>query len=594
MKKRRIFILLILLTIILLIASKDNDQVIKKVEVATQTEIKEQICIIANSKLKSSRVDEFFQYLLLEGDKKSVNAYYVDSYEDIDKNLEVLNNIRNVDQVIFIGIPTKTEHDSEKENWLKFVELDKFRELGKADTKWYYVATIDSIDFADWVNMNCNQWDKYNRISGDYPWYCFTHDGRFDSINDLGIKENRVSPTLLAGYGLGVYLQYKIYGNHCTNNTYLEVVSKMEDANDTMEKRSKDIEEVRRLITGEKTIIEDTNMVNVINATEAESASKKGEFSEKHFDVFDTMYAGEEGIWKLHKQENGNPIIFTGGFGDRSVSDPEMMFFEGTWEEDHWKENIYREPMNLSKVILNDYTMKKDFSGNWYGSGEDEEDEKFYLCTFDQNRKFIKKICISDILNAVCYEFDLVNKNQIIVPTHSYYGHIMNEDTDLQYRYSYIDGISLIDIDTEQITKRYDVGFPLYQIKVSDGKIIGIDYTEEWLIIINQESGEVEKSIFLGNLEFVKEETDERTWGGTKYFYDMVGDTVYFLKKSGIFALDIKDGKCNKIIDGKNLDFFSQSDMYATDFLVKNNKEMYILAVHVDEECATDFYQYIK
>ncbi|WP_455718563.1 YncE family protein [Anaerosporobacter sp.] len=546
--------------------------------------------------MKSSRVDEFFQYLSQDVDKKSIEAYYVNTYEDINENQEVINSIRNADQVVILGIPTKTEHNSEKDNWLKFVELDELRALAKTETKWYYAAVLDSIDSTDWENMNVNKLEKYSTISGGYSWYCMTHNGRFDAANDLGVEGESVNPTLLAGYGLGVYLQYKLYGNHCTNYTYSEIVSKMEDTNVAMEDRSKDIEEVRRLITGEKTIIEDTNMINVINATEDESDSQKGEFPEKHYSVFDVMCAGEDGIWSLEKAENGDPIVYTCGNVDNLMEDPFMRFFERTWEEDHWEKNNYKETMDMSKVVTmyNNYCTKKDLSGNWYASAEDVEDEKIYLCTFDLNRKFIKKICLSDILGTLCYDFDLLDKNQIIVPTYSYYGQTMDENKDPQYKYIYIDGISLIDIDTEKITRRYDVGFPLHQIKVSDGKIFGLDYTNEWLIIVNQESGEVEKSIFIGDLGFVKEETDERMWSDRKNLYDISEDKVYFLKKSGIYVININDGKCSKILEGGKLDFFNKPEMYATDFLVKNNNEMYILAVNVDEECATDFYQYSK
>lgn len=593
MRKQRLFKLLVLLMMILLCSCKGSKQLIEDSEVVKQDEEKEQICIIINSILESSRVDEFFQYLSLEVDKKSIDAYYVNTYKDISENREAINSIRNADQVIIVGIPTKTEHNYNPDNWLKFVELDEFRALGKTDTKWYYVATLDSIDSTDWYNMNINKWDIYNTISGEYPWYCLTHNGRFDSINDLGVAGESINPTLLAGYGLGVYLQYKLYGNHCTNHTYSDIVSKMEVVDNKMESRIEDIEEARKLITGDKTIIEDTNVINVIYATEEEATSPKGEFTENHFEVFDDMYAGEGGIWLLEKEEDGNPIVYTSGNGE-STEGKYMGFYERTWKEDHWEKKNYREKMDMSKVVSFDtnYGTKKDLFGNWYASAEDEQDEKLYLCTFDQNRKFIKKISLSDIVDDLCYNFDVVDKNQIIVPTYSYYGWIMNQDKDLEYQYTYIDGIKLIDLETEQVTKKYDVGFPLHQIKVSDGKIFGLDYTDEWLIIINLQSGEVEKSIFIGNLEFVKEETEERTWGDTKFYYDIYGDTVYFLKKSGIYAINIKDGKCSRIIEGENLEYFSQPNMYSTDFLVTNDKEIYILAVHIDEECATDFYQY--
>lgn len=594
MKKQRIVILLVLLMMILLCSCKRSEKLIEDSEVVKQEEEKEQICIIINSILQSSRVDEFFRCLSLEADKKSIEAYYVSTYQEIEENSEAIKTIGNADQVIVIGIPSKTEHNSEKENWLQFVELDTLRAHGKTDTKWYYVATLDSIDSTDWYNMNINKRETYNTISGEYPWYCLSHNGGFDSINDLRIEGENINPTLLAGYGLGVYLQYKIYGNHCTNNTYSELVSKMKVIDDKMENRSKEIEEARKLITGEKTIIEDTIMVNAINATDDESTSPKSEFTENHFDVYDIMSAGEDGIWLLEKEENGNPIVYTSGNGE-STEGKYIAFFERTWDKDHWEKKNYRERMDMSKVVsfYTNYSTKKDFYGNWYASAEDEQDEKLYLCTFNQNRKFIKKVCLSDILDTVCYDFDVADKNQIIVPTYSYYGQIMNEDKDLQYHYSYIDKIALVDLETEQIIRKYDVGFPLHQIKVSDGKIFGLDYTDEWLVIINQESGEVEKSIFIGNLDFVKEETEERTWGNTKFYYDIYGDTVYFLKKSVIYTININDGKCRRIIEGENLNFFSQPNMYATDFLVRDNREMYILAVHVDEECATDFYQYI-
>lgn len=605
MKKQRAVILLVLLMIIFVSGCKKNEQPLDDSEVINQDVIdqelikqeekKEQICLIINSTLKSSRVDEFFLHLSLEEDKMSVNVYYVDTYQDIDDNAEAIEDISNANQVIVIGIPSKTEHNHNRENWLKFVELDKFKALGKADAKWYYVAALDSIDSTDWSNLIVNYGQTYNTVSGEYPWYCFTHNGRFDSIIDLGIKGESIKPTWLAGYGLGVYLQYKVYGNHCTNQTYSDIITEMEVSDDTMENRSNDIEEARKLITGEITIIDDTNMINVIDATEEKLSSQNAEFIEKHYDVFDTMYVGEEGIWGLEKDENGNPIISTGANGDYTKSDTEMMFFEGTWEEDHWEEKTYRDAMDLSKVVFTylDYNMKKDLLGNWYASAVDKEDEKLYLCAFDQNRNFIKKICLSDTVSTyVSDDFYVVNKNQIIIPTYSYYGWIMNQDKDLEYNNRYIDGITLIDLETEQIIRKYDVGFPIHDIKVSDGKILGLDYTNEWLVIINQESGEVEKSIFIGNLGFVKEETDERTWSDIRNFYDIYEDTVYFMKKSGIYTININDGKCSRILEGGNLEFFRNPDMYATDFLVKDNREMYILAVYIDEECATDFYQY--
>ena len=550
---------------------------------AWQNDAKPSVVFILSNSMKDARLAEFYD--LLQPEEKDINMsiFYTDDLNTLTDNSTVISKLSSAEEVFIVGVPMKTDRDSMNEDWLKYPALDQLKK-NSTTAKWYYVYTLSSTSSFDWRNLSCNH-TEINLISSTYPWLTMYSNNLFDKYKDLGLNSWAVKPTTVAGYGLAVYMQYVLNGNTCAGLSYSMLLEKMNIAAPVSTVDEK-CETARKMITKELSPNNSLLNVKTIDVQKME-ASAEVTYKEDHYRVFDDMYIIDSGIYKLNQESDGNPICFDGGYGGSIM--------ERVWHENRWIHNTYS--IHQSKAA-SDYTegdaitIEKDSSGNFY-VGKTIND-RYYIYKYNAKHKLEKTICINNLTRSSCNKFYLLKKDQVLVqttlPADQY-------SADTGYTYNGLkcyDNLFLVNMNNGKIIRKYDTGLNYGNIEIKNQKIYMVNSKAEKLLIINGTTGNVEKIINIKDFSIINEKNSYSEELGTdrSYYYSVYKNHIYFQKKSGVYKLSTDDGSWSKIISGKQFQFFKIQDMRATDFVVKNDKEMYILAVFFDEECSTDFYKY--
>ena len=71
-------------------------------------------------------------------------------------------------------------------------------------------------------------------------------------------------------------------------------------------------------------------------------------------------------------------------------------------------------------------------------------------------------------------------------------------------------------------------------------------------------------------------------------YYD---NCLYLLKKSGLYRLNISDGSLSELLSKNDYTYFSNENVIAEYFVIKDEKEFYVIG-YSGGETASEFYQY--
>ncbi len=357
----------------------------------------------------------------------------------------------------------------------------------------------------------------------------------------------------------------------------------------------------------------------VLHLTEVKRPDKINLYKQKSYNVFDVFYNSNytRGIFTMGQTTAGNPISYDAAKlsvsktkGDKvyswirgswklqtSYPKDEYALRVLTWSDGKWNKKVYRytdstkatNPLKSSEPL----EIKRDFAGNWYLLIRNND--KNYIYQLDEHLRVKYKVCVSDLIDSQLSNFYILTNGKVLIETYDSADTTTNEASWNEAARLY-KNLQLIDLKSGKITKEYDTGYnPSGYVKV-DGKFIYMrDKSKENIVIIDSGSGKIVKIIDLSEYDDLIKPFDYSEELGTQYDYDYTisGKYLYLLKKTGVYRIDLGNGKFRKLMDNSYKPFGIQ-DMRFLDFKVKNADTFYILAVNFDSECATHFYTYTK
>ncbi|SHO54238.1 YncE family protein [Anaerocolumna xylanovorans] len=552
---------------------------------------------ILSNDLSNTEVAAFYQDLNSPNEHLSVDYIYADSINSALTDKSCSGKLASADNVIIIGLlPSKTEVDDIKADM-------------RADSKLYFTGTH---------NFYSNQLDttKINVLSAHQLWIDMYY-AKIADLKQLNFHKPDSKPTPAAGLALAVYLQYQISNNTCADTSYAALDSKMDLKN------QKGIDEqlyntIRKFVP-ERTSYPAIENIPVLRLKEINKPELLNQYTQKSYDVFDQLYNSNvsAGIFSMEQTPENTPICYKALYLDADVfSNKQVYSWNGskwtksksglreeyalrvlTWSAGKWHEKIYRftnhsgkaNPLKTSEAL----NIKRDSTGNWYMSYK--SNDKYFIAQLDKTLKVKYQVKVSALTDSQYSDFHLLSNGKVLLETYesaaNYPYETMYNDSLRLYH-----NLQLLDLNAGRITKEYDVGYyPYGYVKINGNFIYMRDRSKEKIIVIDSKSGKAIKIISLADYDYLVSPYDYSKELGSQYDYDysISGKYLYLLKKSGIYRIDINNGKFRKIMDNSYTPFGIQ-DMRFLDFEVKSSSTMYIMAVNFDAECATNFYTYTK
>lgn len=325
--------------------------------------------------------------------------------------------------------------------------------------------------------------------------------------------------------------------------------------------------------------IDDNNQINMVKAIETVKDLNNTTYLETYFNIAPETYnEGDSSLTIFTEDELGNPEI---------LKTDTSSIVEMVWAEDGW--NKYQYTISLDTVDKESQIIdvKKDNAGNYYI--EINNEGEYFIYFFDSEMKFISKIKISNSQDAYTYQFYVMKEGIIVVQT--YFTNSEKGIFNIKYQKKMLcNKLSIYDLNEKMIlwSTVSDSNFGEI-VKVNDQKIVCKDTKDVNLLIIDSMSGNIEKTIDLSQTPlFVDQEFIQDRKDSMVSFYE---DYLYILKKSGLYRLNIIDGTLSLLLNSKDYAYFSKANLIADYFVMKNEKEFYIIG-YSGQESSSDFYKY--
>lgn len=339
-------------------------------------------------------------------------------------------------------------------------------------------------------------------------------------------------------------------------------------------------------------------------------------YTEKNYEVFLTLHnASSSGIYSIGQQTDGSPVLYdsvtldtikekgtkvygwSGGKWTVQTSYPpdEYGLRVISWSNEKWSEKVYRFTNASGKVnpfkSQSSLNIQRDSSGHWYMSARINYED--YIYQLDDSLKVKHSSNVSILTSSKYSNYYLLTSGKVILETYDFDESIPGSEWSDTYR-TY--NLQLLNLEQDEITKYYSIGYDIDRYVRVNGKDIYIrDKSKENIIVLDSNTGKLSKVIALADYEDLAKVHDNSQELGSKYYNDYVisGKYLYLLKKTGIYRIDLDNGKYREIMDGSSKPFEIQ-DMVFLDFAVKDENNMYILAVFFDERFPSNFYTYTK
>lgn len=558
------------------------------------TDTKTNTLFILSKDLIHTETAVFYQQLNSAQENLAIDTIYADSLSSVLTDRSSFSVLAAADKVIIIGLLPSKE------------EVVEIKGHTKADSKLYFVATR---------SFYANQLDsaQINVLSAHQLWIDLYY-AKIADIKQLNFNNPDSKPTPAAGLALAVYLQYHINGNTCADTTYTILSSKAGLENKTGIDESF-YTSARRFITESNSYTADEK-IPALQLKEIVKPELINQYTEKTYNIFKQLYhSGSTGIFSMEQTLENTPVCYDTIYLDATDTNEKIYSWNGskwtpaksgisgeyvlrvlTWSAGKWNKKLYRfsdgsDEKNLLKTN-EALHVQKDEAGNWYMSMI--SGDHYYIAQLDKTLKVKYKVNISTLTDSRYSDFYLLTSGKVLLET---YESAANNPEESMYRenlrlYNHLQQLVL---KSGKITKEYEDYYPYGYVKIKDGFIYMRDKSKENIIIINSKTGEAVNRINLADYDYLVRPYNYSEELGSQYDYDYAvsGNYLYLLKKSGIYRIDITDGKFRKIMDDSYIPFGIQ-DMRFLDFEVKNSSSLYIMAVNFDAECATDFYIYTK
>ncbi len=559
-----------------------------------QKDITANTLFILSKDLINTEAAAFYQHLNITQEKLAIDTIFSDSLTGVLTDNSSLSQIAAADKVIIIGLlPSKQE-------------VAEIKGHTKADSKLYFVATH---------SFYANQLDtaQISVLSAHQLWIDLYY-AKIADIKQLNFNNPDSTPTSAAGLALAIYLQYHINGNPCADTTYTMLSSKADLENKTGIDESF-YNSARRFITESYSYPADEK-IPALQLKELVKPELINQYTEKSYDIFKQLYhTGSTGIFSMEQTTENTPVSYDAIYLDATDVNEKIYSWNGskwtsaksgisgeyvlrvlTWSSGKWNKKLYRfsdgsggkNPLKTNRASH----IQRDEAGNWYMSLK--TGDNYYIAQLDKTLKVKYKVNVSALTDSRYSDFYLLTNGKVILET---YESTANNPEESMYRENLrlYNNLQQLDLKSGKITKEYEDYYPYGYVKIKGGFIYMRDKSKENIIIINSDTGEAVHRIHLADYDYLINPYDYSEELGSQYDYDYAisGNYLYLLKKSGIYKIDLTNGKFRKIMDDSYIPFGIQ-DMRFLDFEVKNSSTLYIMAVNFDAECATDFYIYTK
>ncbi len=561
------------------------------------TDSKIHTIFILNHNLVNAKVPEFYKYL---GDpvvsQSTVDYIFSYSVASVLADAAVKSGIADADEVIMVGLQPTDDN------------LDALKSLGKAGTKFYFVPCQTFYNrFLDSPNLNI--------LSAQQVWIDMYYANIADA-KQLNFTDSDSKPTLTAGFGLAVYLQYRINNNSSTDITYSYLASIM-SPEVLHEIDEKQFNKTKKLLTEEPAFaINESD--SILHLSEVNRPDLINQYTQKSYDIFNDFYrSSSSGIFSMEQTASKTPVCYDTVKLDTSKSNSDKVYtWTGgkwelqktytldeyalrvlTWSDGKWNTKVYRytdtaqttNPLKTNRAV----NVQRDSAGDWYMAIE--YNDEYYIYQLDNYLKVKYKVKVSGLTNSRYANFYPVTNGNVLLETY-YSADTSSDEANWNEKLRLYNSLQLINLESGKIIKEYDTGhYPYGYVKV-DGKFIYMrDKSKENIVVIDFSTGEVVNIIRLADYDYLIKPHDYSEELGFQYDYDfdISGKYIYLLKKNGVYRIDMGNGKFRKIMDN-SYEPFDIQDMRFLDFSVKNSNAIYVLAVNFDEKCATNFYSYTK
>jgi hypothetical protein len=342
------------------------------------------------------------------------------------------------------------------------------------------------------------------------------------------------------------------------------------------------------------------------------------QYKEKPYDVFKKLYNDSStGIYTMDLKADGTPVIYDAVTLESAKEkgtkvyawngskwavqttypDKEYGLRVINWTNGKWEEKVLRYTKVSGKT--NPFTstspleIQRDIVGEWYMSVK--KDDNYYIYQLDKSLKVKYVSNVSSLTSSKYSDFYLLMNGKVLLKTYE----IQDESSptaEWNEKYWVYQPLQLLNLKQDKITRLYETGFELDGYNKVSGKFVYMrDKSKENIIVLNSYTGKVKNIIPLGDYEELVKVHDYSEELSSKYYYDyeISGKYIYILKKTGVYRIDLGNGKFRQIMDGSYYPFGIQ-DMRFLDFDVKDENNLYILSVFFDERFPTNFYTYTK
>ncbi|MDF2803685.1 MAG: hypothetical protein K0S61_3588 [Anaerocolumna sp.] len=340
-------------------------------------------------------------------------------------------------------------------------------------------------------------------------------------------------------------------------------------------------------------------------------------YKEKTYEVYKTLHnSSSNGIYKMGLKTDGSPVMYDSvTLASSKEKGTKVYAWNGskwaiqtsyplneyglrvlTWSNGKWNEKVLRytsvsEKTNpfKSKAPLN---IQRDSSDQWYMSVE--IDGQYYIYQLDKSLKVKYSANVSSLTSSRYSDFYLLMSGKVLLKTYDYDN--SSPDAEWNSKYWIYKPLQLLNLAQGKITREYNTGYDIDGYIQVNGKYVYMrDKSKENIIMLNSYAGNVSKVLALAEYEELVKVHDYSEELGSQYHYDFTisGKYLYLLKKTGVYRIDLGNGKFRELMDGSSKPFTIQ-DMRFLDFEVKDENNMYILAVFFDERFPSNFYTYTK
>lgn len=558
------------------------------------------VVFIMNHNLANAKIAEFYKYLGSTENHSIVDYIYSYSVSTVLKDETAMSKVAEADEIIMIG--TQLSNDN----------FDELKSSGKTNANFHNVTWLDEYNRF----LRFSKTTGLNILSSRQVWIDMYYANIAD-VKQLNFNNSDSKPTLTAGLGLAIYLQYEINNNSCINTSYSDLESYM--TAETLSEIGEELyEKTKKLLTNESTSIFNESGP-ILHLTEENKPDLINQYKQNHYNIIDDLYNGNHssGIFSMEQTTDGNPICYeTISLDYSKYKGYDVYAWNGTkwkiqksypleehalrvltWSNGKWNTKVYRytddgKKENPLKTDLA-FGIRRDSDGNSYMAIN--KNDKYYIFQLDKYLKVKYKVCVSDLIESQFAGFHLLMNGKILLETFDSADTTSNEAY-WNNEFRLYNNLQLVNLKSGKITREYDTSYyPYGYIKVKGKYIYMRDKSLENIVVIDSYSGRLVKVIHLADLDYLIKPHEYSSDLGSQYDYDFAisGKYIYILKKTGIYRIDKENGNCLKIMDNSYKPFGIQ-DMRFVDFEVKNSETLYIFSVYFDAECASNFYIYTK